>query len=156
MIDNNSTSEWYEKLWERVERDIKWHSTRLKQNKEMLIEKWAYIYYKKIMNKYRFSNINALKEYLNFNLDQYCAYLDDDTLKDPKTLKEGETLFDYELKDKIRNFRKEFHEMIYDLEDFDPALEREKWRRQSKTKKVKNKIIAKLIDTLKMKMRRKK
>ena len=146
MAANNSVSEWYRILWEKLDKEIKWHSKRLRQNKEMLINKWADFYSKKYKNKYKFKWINYVKEYLNENINWFCDYLDDDTFnEDPYA---DDFIIDFKKDDIIGKFWNDFHEIVYDLEEYDPVVEAEKFRNQSKTKSVKNKFIAKLINAL--------
>ena len=154
MAWNNSLSEWYRILWEKIDKDLNGHSNRLRKNKKMLMDKWTEFYLKKYREKYIFRNIKEVKDYLDENVDLFCDYLEDNTYNED--IDAVEFIVDSKKSANVGKFWRDFHEMVYDLEEYDPVVEREKWIKQSKTKKVKKKTIANLIDTLKMKMRRKK
>ena len=151
MKQNNWDSIWFKEVANKGYEIVWQHSKRLRQNKEMLIEKWRDFYFKKYREKYMFSNIKEVKNYLDENIDWFCEFLENNILKDLKTIKDGETLFDYDKKSKVNEFWRDFHEILYDLEEYDPIVEAEKMRNQSKTKKEKNKIVTKLINALKRK-----
>ena len=146
MLEKQSLSEWFEEVARKGFKRVREHSKRLRQNKNMLIEKWTDFYLKKYRNKYNFKYINDVKEYLSKNMDSYCEYLEDESFnEDPYA---DDFIFDPKKKAIIGKFWRDFHELIYDLEEYDPAVEAEKFRNQSKTKSIKNKFIAKLINAL--------
>ena len=146
MIKKQSLSEWYKELWEKIDKDLNLYTNRMRKNKEMLINKWTDFYLKKFKKKYMFNNINEVKIYLDKNIDWYCDYLEDDTYNDDPEA--DDFIFDPQISKKIWVFERDFHEILYDLEKYDPAVEIEKMRNQEKTKSVKNKFVTKLINAL--------
>ena len=152
MKNENPDSLWFWKLARKLEKETQEHSTRIRQNKEMLLDKWWGFYLKKYKNKkYKFENNLQLREFLDKKIDWYCDHLEDNTYnEDPYA---EDFLFDPKKSKKIWEFETDFHELIYDLEDYDPVvleIENEK-KNVSNTKKVKNMFISRLISTLKSK-----
>ena len=154
MAIDELPSEWFWRISKKCYKKASDHSLLIRENKDMLIEKWADLYFKKYKtHKYKFENKTKLIEFLDNKINWYCDHLEDNKLKDLKTLKEGETLLDYDKIKKIREFARDFHEMLYDLSDHDPrilTIENEK-KKHSKTKEMKNKFVARLIGLLKRK-----
>ena len=152
MTVDNSLSEW---LWDLIQKwyqRVKKHTIMLRENKDMLIDKWTDFYYTKYKNKkYKFENKTQIKELLDNKIEWYCISIEDNTYNDDPDSEDY--IIDFKKRKRIKEFARDFHELLYDLEDHDPRIliiENEK-KKQSKTKKVKNKFVARLIGLLKRK-----
>ena len=147
MVIDESASEWFWRIAKECYNIAKDHTLLIRENKEILIEKWTDFYFK----KYKFENKTQLKEFLGKKLDCYCEDLEDTTFNDDPDAEDF--IIDFNKDKRLEKFERDFHELIYDLEDHDPRiliLENEK-KKQSKTKEVKNKFVARLIGLLKRK-----